>query len=108
MNVHEGLEYLENLDVSSKEDLSDGGDFISRGRLVILPPTDEADRDTNEDSGDENELLPNNLNRIQLLASATVDFNISSGNISLGARYEEEEQQVLQLTYLQRGIKDQM
>ena len=31
------------------------------GRLVILPPNDEGDRDTNEDSGDENELLPNNL-----------------------------------------------
>ena len=70
MNVHEALEYLENLDVSSEDDLSDDEDFISRGRLVILPPNDEGDRDTDEDSGDENELLQNNLKRNQLLAVA--------------------------------------
>ena len=62
-NVLEALEYLENLDVSSENDLSDDEDFTSRGRLVMLPPNDESDRDTDEDSGDENELLPNNLNR---------------------------------------------
>ena len=59
MDVHEALEYLE--DLSSEDDLSDNEDFIWMGRLVILPPNDEGDRDTNEDSGDENELLPNNL-----------------------------------------------
>ena len=37
-----------------------------------------------------NELLPNNLNRTQLLGGATVDLNTSSGNISLGAGDEEE------------------
>ena len=63
MNVHEILEYLENLDVFSVDDLSDYDDFISRGRLVILPPNNKGDRDTNEDSGDENELLPINSNR---------------------------------------------
>ena len=90
MNVHEALEYLEHLDVSSEDDLSDDKDFISRERLVILLPSDEGDRDTDEDSGDENELLPNNLNRIQLLTGATVDLSTSSGNISLGVRDEEE------------------
>ena len=35
VNVHKALEYLENLDVSSKDDLSDNEDFISRERLVI-------------------------------------------------------------------------
>ena len=30
MNVHEALEYLENLDVSLEDDLSDDGDLISR------------------------------------------------------------------------------
>ena len=40
MNVHQALEYLENLDVSSEDDLSDNVDFISRGRLVILPPNE--------------------------------------------------------------------
>ena len=91
MNVREALEYLENLEVSSEDDSSDDEDFISRGILVIFPLNDEGDRDTDEDSGDENELLPNNLNRSQLLAGATVDLSISSGNISLlGARDEEE------------------
>ena len=59
MNVHEALEYLENLEVSL-EDAYEDEDFMSRGRLVILPPNDQGDRDTDEDSGDENELLPNN------------------------------------------------
>ena len=63
MNVHEALEYLENLDVFSVDDLSGNDDFISRGRLVILPPNNKGERDTNEDSGDENELLPINSNR---------------------------------------------
>ena len=39
VNVHEALEYLENLDGSLENDLSDDEDFISRGRLAILPPT---------------------------------------------------------------------
>ena len=63
MNVHEPLEQLENVDVSSEDDLSDNEDFISMGRLVTLLPNNKGDRDTEEDSGDENELLPNNLNR---------------------------------------------
>ena len=46
MNVHKALEYLENLDASSEDDLLDDEDFISRGRLVILPPNDDGDRDT--------------------------------------------------------------
>ena len=58
--------------------------------MVILPTNDEGDRDTDEDSGDENELLPNNLNRSELLAGATVDLSTSSGNISLGAGDEKE------------------
>ena len=90
MNVHEALEYLVHLDVPLEEDLSDDKDFISRERLVILTPNVEGDRDTNKDSEDEKELLPNNLNRNQLLAGATVDLSTSSGNISLGAGDEEE------------------
>ena len=73
--------------------------------MVILPPNDEGDRDTNEDSGDKNELLPNSLNRSQLLAGVTVNL-LASGNISLGTG-DEEEVAVLQSTYLQRRIKDQ-
>ena len=36
MNVHEAPECLENLHVSSEDDLSDDEDFISRGRFVIF------------------------------------------------------------------------
>ena len=74
MNVHEALEYLENLEVSL-EDAYEDQDFMSRGRLVISPPNDQDDRETDEDSGDENELLPNKLNRIQLLGDATADLS---------------------------------
>ena len=34
-NVHEFLEYLENLDVSSENDSSDGEDFILSGRKLF-------------------------------------------------------------------------
>ena len=78
------------LDVSSEDDLSDDEYFISREKLVVLSPNDKGDRDTNEDSGDEKELLPNKINRNQLLAGSTVDLTTSSGNISLGAGDEEE------------------
>ena len=54
MNVHEALEYLKNLQVSSEDEISGDEDFISRGRLVILVP--KCDRDIDEDSRDENEL----------------------------------------------------
>ena len=40
--------------------------ITSQGEDCFLPPNDECDRDTDEDSGNENELLLNNLNRRQL------------------------------------------
>ena len=48
-NAHEALEYLESLHASSEDDLSDDEDFISSGRLVILPPNNEGNEDS--DSG---------------------------------------------------------
>ena len=39
MNVHGAFEYLENLDVSPEDDLSDDEDFYSSGRLVIYLQT---------------------------------------------------------------------
>ena len=48
---------------------SEGEDWL------FLPPNDEGDRDTDEDSGGENELLPNNLNRSQLSARAPADLS---------------------------------
>ena len=66
MNVNEAVEYLET-------------------------PSDEGDRDTDEDSGDENELFPNNLSRSQQKsAGATVDLSTSRSNILLRAWDEEE------------------
>ena len=89
-NVHEALEYFKNLDISSEDYLSGNEDFISKGRLVILLPNNKGDRDTNENSGDENELFPINLNRSQHLASATAALSTSSDNILLVAGDEEE------------------
>ena len=62
----EVFECLVHLDVSSENDLSDDEDFISREGLVILPPNDKDDRDTNENLWDESELLASNVNRSQL------------------------------------------
>ena len=61
-----------------------------RGRLVISSPSEEGDRDTDEDPGDENQLLPNNLSRCQRLAGATADLSTSKGNIFLSARDKQE------------------
>ena len=63
MYVHHALEYSKKLDVSSQDDLFENEDLISMGRLVIVPANDEGDRDIDEDAGDQNELLPNNLNQ---------------------------------------------
>ena len=57
---------------------------------LFYPPNGEGDRDTDEDSGDENELLPNNLNRSQLLVGVFVDLSTLSNNISLDAVDKEE------------------
>ena len=56
INVHEPLEYLENLDIFSEDDLSENEDFISRVKLLILTLNNDGDRDTDEDSEDKNEL----------------------------------------------------
>ena len=60
------------------------------GILVMLSPNNDGERDTNQDWGDENELLLNNLNRSQRLAGATDDLSKSSSNILQGAGDEEE------------------
>ena len=58
--------------------------------MFILPPNDEGDSDTDEDSRDENELLLSNLNRSKLLAGATAELNTSCGNILLCAGDKEK------------------
>ena len=86
--------------------MSDNKDLISTGRLVVSPSNVKDDRDTDEDLGDENELLPNNLNKIQLLAGATVNLSTSSGSISVGAP-DEEEVAGLSVDVPSKEIKDQ-
>ena len=51
MNVHQALEYLDNLEVTSdgySSDESSGDDFVSIAKLVLVPPKDN-DRETDED-----------------------------------------------------------
>ena len=76
--------------VSSEVDFSDVEYYMSRGTLVILPLNTEGDRDTDEDSGDENELHLKNLSKSNLLAGASFDLSISSDNIGLGAGDKED------------------
>ena len=46
MDVHKALKYLENLDVSSEDDLSYNDDFVPRGWLIILSLNEESDKGT--------------------------------------------------------------
>ena len=69
------------------DDLSDSEYFVSRVRLVIITRNNAV---IDEDSEDENELVPKNLSRSQFLAGATADLSTSSDKILLGAGDEEE------------------
>ena len=69
------------------DDLSDNEYFVSRVRLVIITRNNAV---IDEDSEDENELVPKNLSRSQLLAGATADLSTSSDKILPGAGDEEE------------------
>ena len=44
-------------------------------KIGYFPSNHEGDSETDGDSGDERKLLPNNLNRSQLLPGATVDLS---------------------------------
>ncbi|XP_030748675.1 piggyBac transposable element-derived protein 3-like [Sitophilus oryzae] len=49
--------------------------------IVIFPPENANDTcDTDEDSGDENDVVPNNLPGVQLRAQAEIDFEVESDN----------------------------
>ena len=81
INVHQALEYLDNLEVSSdgySRDESSGDDFFSTAKPVLVPPNDN-DRETGEDSANEDDPNPSCLNKYQLLAEAEVNLNKSKG-----------------------------
>ena len=85
INVHQALEALDNLEVSSdgcSSDESSGDDFVSTAKLVLVPPKDN-DRETDGDSANEDDPNPCCLNKYQLLAEAEVNLNTSKGNIAL-------------------------
>ena len=69
------------------DDLSDNEYFVSRVRLVIITRNNAV---IDEDSEDENELVPKNLCSSPFLAGATADLSTSSDKILLGAGDEEE------------------
>ena len=92
MNVHEALEHWKNLDVSSEDGwlIWQWGFIRLEGKIGYYNSKRRGDRDTDEDSEDENELVPKNLSRSQLLAGATADLSTSSDKILPGAGDEEE------------------
>ena len=86
MNVDEALLYLENLKVSFSDDKemqsNEDRDFVSRGELVILPPEDNGDGESDADLADEDEESPSTLSRKQLLTKASVSVNTLHLNVS--------------------------
>ena len=90
MNVHEALEYLENLDLSSEDDLPDMRISSQReDQLFYLQKTRVIDTPMKIWDMKMN-LKQNNLNRSQLLTGAAVDLSTSSENTLLGAGDEEK------------------
>ena len=84
LNVHEELEYLEHLEVTSSDESDFKDEYLSEGRLVIVPPSQVEGRETEKDSGEENGIDRNHLNKNQLLSNAHVKLNTSHGNVSVG------------------------
>ena len=58
LNVHEGLEYLEDLEVLSSDESDFKDEFVSEGRLVIIPSSYVEGRETDKDSGEEIQKKP--------------------------------------------------
>ena len=85
INVHQALEYLDNLEVSSdgySSDESSGDDFVSTAKLVLVSPKDN-NKETDQDPANEDDNNPSCLNKYQLLAEAEANLNISKQNITL-------------------------
>ena len=56
------LEYLKDLEVSSSDESDFEDEFVSEGRLVIVPPSNVEGRETDQDFREENGSDPNHLN----------------------------------------------
>ena len=84
LNALEPLKYLEDLKVSSSDESDFQDEFVSQGRLALVPTSNVEGRETDEDSGEENGIDPNHLNKHQLLSNAQVELNTSHDNVSVG------------------------
>lgn len=81
LNVHDVLEYLEDLEVSSSDESDFEDQIVSEGRLVIVPPFNVEGLETDKDSGEENRIDPNHLNKKQLFSNTHVELNTSHVNV---------------------------
>ena len=85
LNVHEALKYLENLEILSSDEPDFWDEFVSEGRLVIVPPSNIKEREIAEDSGEENGIDSNHLKKTQKTkANAHVEWNTSHSAVSVG------------------------
>ena len=69
-NVHEALEYLKDLEVSSSDDSNFEDVFTTESRLVIGPPSNVTGRESDKYSEEENGKNQNHLNKTQLSSNA--------------------------------------
>ena len=81
LNVHDVLEYLEDLEVSSSDESDFEDQIVSEGRLVIVPPFNVEGLETDKDSGEENRIDPNHLNKNQLFSNTHIELNTSHVNV---------------------------
>ena len=84
LNVHEALKYLEDLEVQASDESDFEDEIVLEGRLVIVAPSNVEGRETDKDSGEENGIDPNHLNKNQLFSNAHVELHTSHGNVSVG------------------------
>ena len=54
LNIHEALDYLEDLEVSPSDESDFEDEFVLESRLAIAPSSNVKERETNKDSGQEN------------------------------------------------------
>ena len=72
------------MEVSSSDESELKDEFVSERGLVIVLPSNVEGRETDKDSGEENGIDSNHLNKNQLLPNAHVELNTSCGNVSVG------------------------
>ena len=75
--------FLKNLNVSLEDSLdkdNDDEDFISKEKLILVPPIYFGEKTTDENSGVENKENSNYLNQSHFLANGEIELNKSTRN----------------------------